>query len=234
MLVSLVPFCLLEVRNSVLLKLQNTVFPRCMSVRECSMDSPWYPSENAQMDTSGPIPSPSSCHDSCFQIYAFELPFGWSWHWFFCRYSHDNPTGNLDHTRKASMWVSCSTYCCAFCAASSLWGVHQRMLDWLSLVFIRECSMDSFWYPSEKDAPWYPCLNGRPLVSTPRPVLQIYAFWFSCWYALLCGQSPDPCNCQPCPLFAKRYFKPPKKKGGSGWRLVYFPSPSPRYSEHLK
>ena len=28
-------------------------------------------------------------------------------------------------------------------------------------------------------------------------------------------QGPDPCNCQPCPLFAKRYFKPPKKKVGA-------------------
>ena len=28
-------------------------------------------------------------------------------------------------------------------------------------------------------------------------------------------QGPDPCNCQQCPLFAKRYFKPSKKKVGA-------------------
>ena len=28
-------------------------------------------------------------------------------------------------------------------------------------------------------------------------------------------QGLDPCNCQPCPLFAKRYFKPSKKKVGA-------------------
>ena len=33
--------------------------------------------------------------------------------------------------------------CCAFFAPSSLWGVHQRMLDGLSLVSIRERSVDA-------------------------------------------------------------------------------------------
>ena len=58
------------------------------------MDSPWCPSENALMDASGPIPS--FCVPDV-RFLEFRL------HWFFCRYAYDNPTGNLDHTRKASM-----------------------------------------------------------------------------------------------------------------------------------
>ena len=65
------------------------------------------------------------------------------WHLFSCWYAYDNSTGNLDHARKASMWVSGRTYCCAFCAPTSLLGS------------IRECSMDSPWYPSES-ARWTP------------------------------------------------------------------------------
>ena len=35
------------------------LLPSCGSIREleCSKDSPWYPSENAQVDASGPMPA---------------------------------------------------------------------------------------------------------------------------------------------------------------------------------
>ena len=63
---------------------------------------------------------------------------------------------------KASMGVSCRTYCCAFCAPPSPLGVHQRMLDGV------------FWYPSE-NARW------TPVTPFPRPALQIYAFVEICF-----------------------------------------------------
>ena len=76
-------------------------------LRECSIDSPWYPSENARYTPVAPFPRPA------FEIYTFGFACCWSWHWFSCWYAYDNSTGNLDHTRKASMWVSGRTYCSA-------------------------------------------------------------------------------------------------------------------------
>ena len=57
-------------------------------------------------------------------------------------------------------------------------GVHQKMLDGLSLVSIRECSMDAHWYPSE-NARW------TPVAPFPRPVLRKleYAVLYSRLYA---------------------------------------------------
>ena len=61
------------------------------------MDPPLYPSENAQMDASGLIPSScvSDMHFSEFSLVEAYMVF--------CRYPYDNATGNLDHTRKTSM-----------------------------------------------------------------------------------------------------------------------------------
>ena len=89
-----------------------------------------------------------------------------------------NPTRNLDHTRKLppqSKHVSFLPLIllCILCS-SYLLGFHQRMLDGLSLVSIRECSMD---------APGIYQKNALMDTSGPIPSSWKYAFWYSCRYA---------------------------------------------------
>ena len=93
----------------------------------------WGPSENARWTPVAPFPRP------VFHIYTFRNCVLLKLILIFGQYAYDNPTGNC----KASLYVSCRTYCCAFCAPPSLWGGPSEMLDGLSLVSIRECSMDA-------------------------------------------------------------------------------------------
>ena len=103
-------------------------------------------------------------------------------------WAYDNPTGN----RKASVWVSCLTYCLAICGPPSLWGVHQRLLDGLFLVSIRECSMGAPWYPPENAL----MDTSGPIPSSCAPderflvLLRVRRwYWFSCLYALRCSST---------------------------------------------
>ena len=81
------------------------------SIKECLMDCPWYPSENAHTDVSGPIPRP------VLHIYAFwnsvrlKLTSGF----FAVRPQKPDWWQSRSHAKQAFAYPR-RTYCCACCA----------------------------------------------------------------------------------------------------------------------
>ena len=65
------------------------------------------------------------------------------------------------------------------------------------------------------DATSFPTILLRPFGAGETQDLFVYDPLTLAWTDLSSQQRPDPCNCRPCPLFAKRYFKPHKKKVGA-------------------
>ena len=106
-----------------------------VSLRECSMDSPWYRSGNALMDASGPIlvaPLPVApfleADIDCFASMPTIIRLAIS----------------ISRAKQAFEFPAAHTVV-HFVLLLPSWGVHQRMLDGRSLVSIRECSDGRQW-----------------------------------------------------------------------------------------
>ena len=71
------------------------------SIKECLMDCPWYPSENAHTEVSGPIPSSCAPYICFLEFRSAEADIG-----FFCGTPTKTRLVAISITRKASICVS--------------------------------------------------------------------------------------------------------------------------------